>query len=130
MALILSRTNQRLTVVHDQDPDTDKSIGKQYAGNFRSADGQPSGATRIEVSPISGDVWERATKADDPSALRIDAAGVTLDGSPVKSGDLSMGWQVELDLLIREISIGPLASRPSLSQPTTAGDDAAPPAES
>lgn len=125
MALILSRVSQRLEVVHDQDPDTDKAIGRTYDGGFRSAYGQPPAATRIAVSPVNGDVWERAAKSDDSHTQIIDAAQVTMDGAAVTAADLAMGWVLSLSRLIREISMGPLVFSPSMSPTTPAGDQSA-----
>lgn len=122
MALILSRVTHRLVVVHDQDPDTDKTVGRAYDGGFRSAEGQPAAATRIEVSPVNGDVWERASKSEDSHSLIIDAAQVTMDGNPVTAAELAMGWHLVMSRLIREVSLGPLGLSPSMSPTTPAGD--------
>lgn len=123
MALILTRTTQRLTVVHDQDPAVNCSIGRQYPGQFRSESGQPPEATRVAVSPVSADTIERARNADGSEALSImvDAANVEMDGVPVKCSDLTYGWVLALNELVQYVSFGPLASRPSESPSTLPG---------
>jgi len=124
MALILTRTSQRLTVVHDQDPDVNQTIGKPYPGQFRSEVGQPPSASRITVSPVNADVIERAGTAGgamEGQALMVDSANVEIDGVSVKCTDLTYGWVLSLATLIQHVSFGPLAVRPSESQSTLPG---------